>query len=677
MSETAPPLLAAEAPFAKEEFGERFRDCIGIVMPAYNEADGLAELLAEIPPQVEGVPVQVLLVDDGSSDDTAAVAERAGAAVVQLARRQGQGAALRAGYPLLCSAGARVVVTMDADGQHRPEDLPVVVSPVLRGRADLAQGSRRLGSGQSGTPSRRLGLHVFNGLLGLITGRKVTDCANGFRAIRSDRLADLRFTEAQFHGAELLVEVLTRGLRLLEVPVEVASRSHGRSKKPRALRFGLGFGATAIRTWRRSLERRVAPRVVSPQPPARLRFGVVGLWILFTVATSHFRTWANLDATHLAIDDRQYEAIARAAPSLPSTKVSLEAAQRFPIHYAVGWLAHTSALPLHLVYFILSAAVLLGIVLFVDMILKRCKLDLVGYALLMGLLISSPYAFRYHLIAPGLMSDGVFMLGSAILVYGLMGRVSWAVIAGLSIALVGRQSALPLLPLVAIWPLLSPAWKSVGKQQRVAVAVAAPGLAALLYVIIDIASSPFARPYGRSITQTTILHWIESLPGSAGSLAAHFGRAWLGIALPLAALVGSAVAYRVRRSSIAGVYAALCVGVVVAAQGFALAAGHNDLRYAALAIPALIMAAGPMMSSSPARWPVLVLVGIGSLHHSLTSVGPSRPVEFAVLESVVACLLFVAVATTLSPSRGRRASRPLVPTEIGAYDLGPRGSSEN
>ena len=198
----------------------------------------------------------MLVVDDGSRDDTAAAAMRAGALVVQLSTNRGGGAALRAGYCVAVTAGATIVVTLDADGQHRPEEIAQVVEPVLSGRVDFAAGSRVLGSAEPGAFARELGIAFFNRVVRALTRTHVTDCSNGFRATRTEVLATLDLREPQFHAAEFLVEALTRGVRFEEVPISVLRRAHGVSKKPPTLRYGWGFCAAIVHAWRRSVARR-------------------------------------------------------------------------------------------------------------------------------------------------------------------------------------------------------------------------------------------------------------------------------------------------------------------------------------------------------------------------------------------------------------------------------------
>ena len=242
--------------FAWEQFSdagepERFRDRIGVLVPAYNEADSVGYVLDRIPERVCGLETAVLVVDDGSRDGTGEIAAEHGAAVARHLINRGGGAALRTGYRLLSDAGAAIVVTLDADGQHLPSEMERLVEPVVSGEVAVAHGSRVLGRAEPNQYARELGIVFFNRIVSLITRTKVSDCSNGYRAVRSDVLPQLVLRQEQFHTSEFLIEALRRGIPAKEVPVTVARRMHGHSKKPAVVRYGLGFANAIVRTWLR------------------------------------------------------------------------------------------------------------------------------------------------------------------------------------------------------------------------------------------------------------------------------------------------------------------------------------------------------------------------------------------------------------------------------------------
>jgi hypothetical protein len=241
---------------ASEEFRqlglpERFRGRIAVVIPAYNEADNIGHVLARIPETVCGRETAVLVVDDGSRDATGEIARRHDAAVARHVINRGGGAALRTGYRLMVDSEAEIVVTLDADGQHLPAEMRLLVEPVLSGEVDVAHGSRVLGRADRNHFARELGIVFFNRVVSLITRTHVTDCSNGYRAVRTSVLPSLVLRQEQFHTSEFMIEAIKRGVPAREIPITVERRLSGHSKKPAVVRYGLGFANAIVRTWLR------------------------------------------------------------------------------------------------------------------------------------------------------------------------------------------------------------------------------------------------------------------------------------------------------------------------------------------------------------------------------------------------------------------------------------------
>jgi hypothetical protein len=230
--------------------GEDWRGVL-ICIPAYEEADSLPAVLAEIPNEVAGLRTHVLVIDDGSRDTTAVVARSLGAHVVSHPVNSGQGAALQTGYLIAERLGVDVVVTLDADGQHDPTQMSRLVEPIVRDEADFVVGSRRMGEGESDSRARDAGITLYTRLINQLGGTQVSDIANGYRAIRASRLAAIAFTEDQFHNPELLLGAARAGLRVVDVPVTIRRRTAGVTKKGTNLRYGLGFLRVMLKTWLR------------------------------------------------------------------------------------------------------------------------------------------------------------------------------------------------------------------------------------------------------------------------------------------------------------------------------------------------------------------------------------------------------------------------------------------
>ncbi|HEY7950080.1 MAG TPA: glycosyltransferase family 2 protein [Solirubrobacterales bacterium] len=237
--------------FRQADLPERFRGKVAVLVPAYNEAENVGYVLDLMPEEVCGTPIAVLVVDDGSRDGTADVAAGHGAVVARHVINRGGGAALRTGYRLMVESGAEVVVTLDADGQHLPSEMERLVKPVLDGEVDVAHGSRVLGQADRNHLSRELGIVFFNRLVSTITRTKVSDCSNGYRAVRTTVLPQLVLRQEQFHTSEFMIEAIKRGIPAREVPITVERRLHGHSKKPAVVRYGLGFANAIVRTWLR------------------------------------------------------------------------------------------------------------------------------------------------------------------------------------------------------------------------------------------------------------------------------------------------------------------------------------------------------------------------------------------------------------------------------------------
>jgi glycosyltransferase involved in cell wall biosynthesis len=226
---------------------------VAIVIPAYNEEPTVAAVVSEIPRRVADLAAEVIVVVDGAGDQTAVKAAAAGALVCDVAVNRGQGAALKLGYWLARARGARVIVTIDADGQYEPAEIERVVEPILGGRADFVSGSRRLGRELTTDRVRHLGVIVFGALLSLLVRHRVTDPACGLRAMRAEVTAAVTLEQPQYQASELMISAALNGFRLAEVPTTMRDRGvHATStKKGGNLGYGVRFARAALHTWRR------------------------------------------------------------------------------------------------------------------------------------------------------------------------------------------------------------------------------------------------------------------------------------------------------------------------------------------------------------------------------------------------------------------------------------------
>lgn len=199
---------------------------ISIILPAHNEAATIASVVCQCRAAVP--EAELLVIDDGSTDATAAQAASAGARVVTLMPNRGKGQALRRG---ITEARGAVLVFLDADGQDDPGEIPLLLQAIDAG-ADLVVGSRFLGTFEPGaiTPLNRLGTVALTGIANLLFGVRLTDTLAGFRAVRRSLLERLTLQAKHYDiETDLLLQAVKIGARAVEVPVRRAPRQHGSS----------------------------------------------------------------------------------------------------------------------------------------------------------------------------------------------------------------------------------------------------------------------------------------------------------------------------------------------------------------------------------------------------------------------------------------------------------------
>jgi glycosyltransferase involved in cell wall biosynthesis len=222
-----------------------------VLMASYLEADNIGPVLKAIPAEVDGLQVSTLVVVDGGDDGTEDIVVSHGAYCAALPVNMGHGVALRLGYELAATYGARFVVTMDADGQNDPAEIPQLLAPVLADEADFVVGSRRLGTDETTDRVRKAGVVVYARIINALTGQHLTDTSNGFRALKIDVLRDVTLEQDQYQTAELIISAASRGWRITERPVTWHARTSGASKKGHNILFGAQYARVIVRTWLR------------------------------------------------------------------------------------------------------------------------------------------------------------------------------------------------------------------------------------------------------------------------------------------------------------------------------------------------------------------------------------------------------------------------------------------
>lgn len=205
-----------------------------VIMPALNEAATIQEVVKRVPREIPGIDVvQVVVIDDGSTDATVSEAEAAGASVISHARNKGVGAAFQTGINYALDSGATYVINMDSDGQFAPEDIPLLLEPLLAGRVDWVSASRF--KDRDLVPEmdrvRYYGNQAMSFLISSLTGVRFHDVSCGFRAYSRDVLYQLNLFGKFTYTQESFLDLSFKGMRVEEVPVPVqGTRSHGKSR---------------------------------------------------------------------------------------------------------------------------------------------------------------------------------------------------------------------------------------------------------------------------------------------------------------------------------------------------------------------------------------------------------------------------------------------------------------
>jgi len=202
-----------------------------VVIPALNEEETLGLVIRKIPGERLGqLQVEVLVIDDGSTDSTSAVALEAGAHhLICHPRNMGLGYSIREGLSYAYDQGADIAVMIDADDEYPADEIPEVIEPILRGEADYVMGSRFKGRIKGMKLHRRLGNYFFTLIQALLLGRFLYDGQSGFRAFSRPVLRDFEIIHDYNYAQVLTLNIVRKGYRMVEVPINYKVRSAGES----------------------------------------------------------------------------------------------------------------------------------------------------------------------------------------------------------------------------------------------------------------------------------------------------------------------------------------------------------------------------------------------------------------------------------------------------------------
>ncbi len=199
-----------------------------ILIPAYSEAESIAQVIATMPAKLEAInSIQIVVVDDGSKDRTAEMAEQAGANVVSHNYNRGVGAAFKTGLEKALELGADLMVNIDADGQFSPDDIPLMIKPILDGKADFVSGDRfTSANGKSVKPEFMSGVKFWGNkqmskLISGIVGKEYADVSCGFRAYSKEAMLRLNLTGQFTYTQESFLDLANKGLAIKTLPVSI------------------------------------------------------------------------------------------------------------------------------------------------------------------------------------------------------------------------------------------------------------------------------------------------------------------------------------------------------------------------------------------------------------------------------------------------------------------------
>ena len=202
---------------------------ITVGIPAYNEEKNIAKIIVEL----KKVAEQIIVCDDGSTDSTSIIAESLGAIVIKHPKNLGYGSAIRSIFLKAREINAEILVTIDADGQHKIEDIKKVIKPVVDGQADISIGSRFLEEGDNSPKYRKLGIKIITKVTNSSLSEKITDAQSGFRAYNNKVLQSLTPSDSGMGiSTEILIKSSSLGLKIAEVPTEIQYEGETSSQNP-------------------------------------------------------------------------------------------------------------------------------------------------------------------------------------------------------------------------------------------------------------------------------------------------------------------------------------------------------------------------------------------------------------------------------------------------------------
>jgi hypothetical protein len=390
--------------------------------------------------------------------------------------------------------------------------------------------------------------------------------------------------------------------------------------------------------------------------------------LAFLAATNHWYGWdAGIRATQ-ALDTETYARIAAAAPGFPHTDIGSAFTERFAFPWVLGAAGDLFGGGPHVPFRIMFALFVVGTLALMVDICRRLGLAASASLLCVGLFALNPYVFRGDAIAPGPV-DEAFVLGIAVLIWGLVAVRFAGVMAGAIVAILGRQSALIAVPAAAVWLYVGSGWRIRPPRRRLIAIAVVVGTVLALYGVIKVSITSFTYSFAPSIPSDTVIP-VVGHPGTPSALATHLARIAAPLVLWAGALIGASVGLaraRERFRPPSEFWCAALIGASIIAQPLIISPHFpgfeaNEQRLSALGLLPLCVAlayllrdAGASLKDAP-TWALIagaVALLAGSLHDKFTIVGPQGNGQFVALELVAAAVLACTVAAVIA-ARARR-----------------------
>ena len=393
--------------------------------------------------------------------------------------------------------------------------------------------------------------------------------------------------------------------------------------------------------------------------------GVLAM-LAFAAATNHWYGWNDGIRATQALDTETYATIASAAPGFPHTDIGSAFTERFAFPWVLGGAGELFGGGPHTPFRVMFALFVIATVVLLADICRRLELGAPATLLCLGLFALNPYVFRGDAIAPGPV-DEAFILGIAVVIWGLVTARFPVVLAGAVVAILGRQSALLAIPAAAVWLYAGSGWRSPPARRRVVRALVPVAVVLILYGVIKLSVASFTYSFAPSIPGDTVIPVIGH-PGSASALATHLARIAAPLVLWSGAIAGlccGMVWARQRLRPPPEFWCAVLMGASIIVQPLVISPHFpgfeaNEQRLSALGLfplcvglAYLLREMGPSLRSVPA-WALVVGAAAllaASLHDRFTIIGPHTNGQFVALEVAAATLLGGILATLVRTRR--------------------------